>query len=140
MELCWADTSAVSMNNRWGWVVVTPAQTSFSYGCVPEQVLRLFKRRKQYMFLLETVAQCFILWCFGPELGKFFVTFCDNTGSHFSLIKGMTKDPEVNVLVGLFWSVSGILGLVPWIAYVNSAAQLADGLSREDLSLPMELC
>ena len=52
-------------------------------------------------------------------------------GSHFSLIKGMTRDVEVNALVGLYWSVSGILGVDPWIEYVHSAAQLADGVSRE---------
>ena len=63
-----------------------------------------------------------------------YISFCDNMGSHFSLIKGMSRDPEVNALVGLFWAASGILGVDPWIEYVPTKAQLADAVSRQDVS------
>ena len=130
----WHNDSSVSLENGWGLVVVAEDVTLYSYGVVPRDVLDKFRKRKQYIFLLESLAQCLILWFFSPELGPFFLSFCDNTGSHFSLIKGMSKDPEVNALVGIYWAVSGILGVDPWIEVVPTKAQLADAVSRQDVS------
>ena len=113
-------------------MVVNGDQTLYSYGVVPRDVLDRFRKRTQYILLLESLAQCLILWFVSPELGTFFMSCCDNTSSHFSLAKGMSRDPEVNALVGIYWAASGILGVDPWIEVVPTKAQLADAVSRQD--------
>ena len=84
----WHNDSSVSLENGWGLVVLTDEITLYSYGVVPREVLEQFRKRKQYLFLLESLAQCLIVWFFSPELGPFYMSFCDNMGSHFSRIKG----------------------------------------------------
>ena len=113
-------------------MVVGPHSTLFARGSIPVSLLSRFRKRKQYIFLLETLAQCLIMWVFSAELSRFCVSFCDNTSGAYSLIKDMTKDNEVNALVALFWSASGILGLDPWVEVVPTKAQLADAVSRDD--------
>ena len=58
----------------------------------------------------------------------------DNTASQWALTKGYSRDPEANVIVGLFWTSAALLGSHPWFERVGTNAQLADGVSRNDFA------
>ena len=77
---------------------------------IPDGILARFRKRKQYIFLLETIAQVLVLFLFWPELGPYYLSFVDNSASQWALTKGYSSDPDCNVIVGLFWSATGILG------------------------------
>ena len=50
--------------------------------------------------------------------------------------KGYTKDDAANAMVSIFWHAATEVGTVPRLEHVPSAAQLADGVSRRDRTLP----
>ena len=63
----------------------------------------------------------------------------NNSASQWALTKGYSSDSECNTIVGLFWIMSGILGISPWFERVPSKAQLADAPSRGVLSFGKNL-
>ena len=97
-------------------------------------VISRFRKRKQYIFLLDSLAQAIAFWLFWPELGRFFFAFVDNTAAEFALNKGYSRDPDCNIIVSLFWTTVGLLGACPWLERVPSSAQVADAVSRNDLA------
>ena len=52
------------------------------------------------------------------------------------MAKGYTKDDAANAMVSIFWHAATEVGTVPRLEHVPSAAQLADGVSRRDRTLP----
>ena len=103
---------------------------------IPKWFLQRLPSKKTFIFLIETIAQCLALWFCTPELGSAYWAFCDNVGARFSLAKGYTKDVAANAVVSLFWHAATEAGTAPWFEHVPSAAQLADGVSRGDRTLP----
>ena len=67
----WSQYSSVSFPNGWGLVVRCPAtaDTWYASRVVPERILKRFSLCRQYIFLLETLAQCLASWVFYYELG-----------------------------------------------------------------------
>ena len=132
----WTAQSATSLPNGWGVVVRCPTTgvTWYACGVVPARILRRFTLRRQYIFLLETLAQCLASWLFYYELGQWYLSFIDNTASQWALTKGYSRDPEANCIVGLFWTSAALLGSHPWFERVGTSAQLADGVSRDDFA------
>ena len=130
----WTSQSATSLANGWGVVVRCPTTgvTRYACGVVPTRVLQRFTLRRQYIFLLETLAQCLASWLFYHELGQWYLSFVDNTASQWALTKGYSRDPEANCIVGLFWTSAAPLGSHPWFERAGTNAQLADGVSRND--------
>ena len=108
-------------------------------GAVPQDSMRRFTAKKQYIFLLEALGQCLALWLLGPWLKGPAFFFCDNVASQFALTKGYTSDPETNTLAGLFWLSASLHGCTPWIERVPSKAQLADGPSRNVTKITADL-
>ena len=82
----WTSQSATSLPNGWGVVVRCPTTgvTWYACGVVPTCILRRFTLRRQYIFLLETLAQCLASWLFYYELGQWYLSFIDNTASPVS--------------------------------------------------------
>ena len=62
----------------------------------------------------------------------------DNCGARCSLLKGYSKNPDGNLLISLFWHYAATMRAYPWFEHVPSAAQLADGVSRDDWTIPKE--
>ena len=64
----------MSFPNGWGIVVRCPATADARYasGVVPERILKRFSLRRQYIFLLETLAQCLASWLFYYEMGQWY--------------------------------------------------------------------
>ena len=52
------------------------------------------------------------------------------------MAKGYTENVATNAVVSLFWHAATEVGTAPWFEHVPSAAQLADGVSRVDRTLP----
>ncbi len=101
----------------------------------PETIAKLVTK-KTHVFFLEVLAQCLGAWLFAAELGEAFWAFIDNVGARCSLSKGYTKNENGNALVSLFWHHAAGRMTLPWFEHVPSAAQLADGISRDDWTIP----
>ena len=112
----------------------TTTITWYACGVVPERILKRFTLRRQYIFLLETLAQCLASWLLYHELGQLYLSFVDNTASQWALTKGYSRDPEANAIVGLFWTSAALLGSHSWFECIGTNAQLADAVSRNDFS------
>jgi len=135
----WNQATAYSKPNGWGVVIIPRnAPTLFLYGTVPRSVMASFKRRKQYIFMLEAAAQCIAMWVFWPELAPRYWGFCDNTAAEGALWKGHSKDEEASMIVSLFWMVAARTGVAPWIDRVPTHLQLADEVSRQDTEKALE--
>ena len=139
--LSWNAASSVSLPNGWGVVARCPVTelTWYAFGVVPENVLKRFAKRRQYIFLLETLAQCIASWLFYYELGEWYLSFVDNTASQYALTKGYSRDAEANTIVGLFWTFAALRGVHPWFERVGTHAQLADAVSRGDVDVAERL-
>ena len=101
---------------------------------MPAEFLFRFATRKQYMFLLEAVAQMLALFACGSMLSGPYYSFVDKTAAQFALVKGFTSDPAVNVLSSIFWATAAEIGAGPWFERVTSKANPADAISRGDCS------
>ena len=55
----------------------------------------------------------------------------NNNTALISLLKGCAKNPDSNKLAWIFWKFAGEANCTTWIDRVNSAANLADMLSRK---------
>ena len=73
---------------------------------------------------------------FHPALSSHFWSFVDNSAAQFAMTKGYTADDSVNHLTSLYWCFCANARLAPWFDRVPSKAQLADGVSRRDFSIP----
>ena len=139
--LTWSGESSVSLPNGWGVVVRCPvtSHTWYAYGVVPAHILKRFAKRRQYIFLLETLAQCLASWLFYHELGEWYLSFVDNTASQYALTKGYSRDSEANSIVGLFWTFAALRCVHPWFERVGTHAQLADAVSRGNIDEAVRL-
>ena len=138
LDIEWSNTSSMQFPNGWG-VVVDGYPVMYCGGTIPDSILSGFRKRKQYIFLLETFAQVLVLLLFWPEMGPYYMSYINNLASQWALTKGYSSDSECNTIVGLFWIMSGILGISPWFERVPSKAQLVDAPSRGVLSFGKSL-
>ena len=76
---------------------------------------------------------------FHRYLTEHFVSFCDNSAATSALRKGYGSDPSVNILISLFAAVTAITAKWPYMEFVASEANISDGVSRQDMSLPRKL-
>ena len=122
--------------NGWGLVVISREGAWCARGQLPEFVIQRLAEKKTLIFFLETAAQCIMNWIFAQELGEHYWSFVENEGSKFALTKGFSRDTDTNAIISLFWGHSAVTGTHPWFERVASEAQVADGVSRDDWSLP----
>ena len=116
----------------WGVVVISGKEAWHFGGSVPHEVFTALKKKKTYIFLLEVVAQCMGTWLMARELQPHFWAFVDNVGAEHALRKGFSRDRDANAIISLFWAAAAHCTTRPWFERVPSAAQLADGVSRND--------
>ena len=123
--------------NGWGIVLVRRGHANIcARGSLPRGVMAKMKSKKTFIFFLETLAQCLGAWLFEKELGDTYWAFIDNEGARYSLLKGYSRDQDANAIISLFWGHAAMCKTAPWFERVPSAAQLADGVSRDDWELP----
>ena len=92
-------------------------------------------KKKQIIFEAETLAAviAFAVWKhkFANERCLFFV---DNEGTKFSLLKGSSDNPVVDLLAGYFAELEVAIHAFTWISRVPSKSNIADPPSRNDVS------
>jgi hypothetical protein len=126
--------------NGWGTVVVRPGYPTLCMrGSLPGSFLEKLKGKLTYIFFLETIAQCLGAWLFAEELGGLYWAFVDNEGARHALKKGYSRDRDANTVVSLFWCHAAARQSAPWFERVESEAQLADGVSRDDWTMAAAL-
>ena len=96
--------------------------------------------KEQLIFEVETLAavMAYILWT--PLLSsQFCFLFVDNEGTKFSLVKGFSDNACVCKLVQKFALHESETHIMSWISRVPSYSNVADGPSRNDVSLLVSL-
>ena len=106
-------------------------------GSIPASFLAAFADRGQFIFWLETFAQCAAIWVFPHLIEGPVIAFDDNTASEHALVRGYSSDPSTNVIVSHFWGAASSAGASVWLERVSSKANLADAISREDFAHAM---
>ena len=80
---------------------------------------------------LETVAVVLALRAWGNRLaGKHLISFVDNEGSKYSLVRGYSDSPSISFLCGLADAVLDEHRILAWFSRVPSFSNIADAPSR----------
>ena len=100
---------------------------------VPHSVLGAFRKRLQYITLLEALPVLAAVTVWGGILAEQpFLYYGDNEGSKHCFTKGCSRNADFNLLVGIFWLRAAAEGFVPWFGRVSSKDNPVDALSRRD--------
>eukprot|EP00438_Fugacium_kawagutii_P024915 Skav236063 [mRNA] locus=scaffold2566:216549:230458:+ [translate_table: standard] len=136
LEADWDDAVTNLMENGWGWVLHLPNnETYFGHGRVPGQLAGKFTSRRAFIYALEIVAQMLPLICCRAWLPNTVWCWCDNQASQMALQKGYGRDKKINNMLSMFWSFATLSNLSPHWRRVCSAANVADPISRQDLTI-----
>ena len=116
-----------------GLVIFPPGgkRPVYVQGAIPAFFLAKFADRGQFIFWLETFAQCVAIWVFPHLLHGPVIAFDDNTASEHALVRGYSSDPSTNVIVSHFWGAATAAGASVWLERVSSKANLADAIRRK---------
>ena len=80
---------------------------------------------------METVAVVLALRVWGKHLsGKHLISFIDNEGSKYSLVRGYSDSPSITFLCGLADAVIDEHRILAWFSRVPSYSNIADAPSR----------
>ena len=125
--------------NGWG-LLIFPRKSSMpeaigARGSVPFFVIQHFCKSKAFIFFLETITQLIGCFLIQPILHSRYICFVDNEPAKYALLKGYTKDPRLNSLLSDFWQVQAANAWDPWFERVSSKANVADAISRNDVSM-----
>ena len=120
--------------NGWGYVVRIGAEVFYDYGVAPAEFLHVFAARKAFIYVLEILAQVLALVTMGRRLPQRWLAFIDNVAGQWALTKGYGKDPAVNGILASFWATASLSDWLPDFRRVPSKANVADAVSRGDLS------
>ena len=103
-------------------------------GEVPHAVMTAFSTNEAFIFFLEALT-AMIGGLVAAQLDTSdWISFIDNEPAKYALIKGYTGNAQVNTLLATFWEFQVQEGLSPWFERVTSKANVADAVSRDDLS------
>ncbi|CAE7923243.1 unnamed protein product [Symbiodinium sp. KB8] len=120
--------------NGWGFVVRIGGDVYYDYGVAPAEFLHVFAARKAFIYVLEILAQVLALVTMGRRLPQRWLAFIDNVAGQWALTKGYGKDPAVNGILASFWATASLSDWLPDFRRVPSKANVADAISRGDLS------
>ena len=130
----WYPSKAPLYINGWGLVLRINGEPFFSHGQVPPHVLRRYCSRKAYIYFLEIVTQVICLTFFRQQLPHLVVSFIDNQPGKHALTKGFGKDRAINRLLAMVWRLITHYQWHVSFEWVRSQCNIADGVSRHDLS------
>jgi len=126
--------------DRWvlGAVLIDPNSDLVTHTSwvVPSEVVKNWEARSNYMGQIEILAGPLALFTWPHLLRKTqFIHFVDNISAASNLIKGLSAIIDSAFLVSCYWVAMSQLEAEPYIDYVESKSNLADGPSRLDSSL-----
>jgi len=133
------EAAAIS-SSGWGVVFVPEGggKPSWAGGTFPPNFVRKFGGAMAFIYLLEAMAQFLGLLIFYKDLSSYYVSFCDNAAATAALAKGYGSDKAVNAITATFWAMAVLSKKTPHFERVPSKANISDGVSRGDMSLPDE--
>ena len=112
----------------------------YSYMPVSEADQGFLKTAEHRINKVETLGALFGLMTFQKDLGSSDVLlWIDNEAAEGCLNKGYSSDREMAALTGEVWLLADKLDICLWAMRVPTAANVADPLSREDLTLARRL-
>ena len=121
-------------DNGWGYVVRIGNEVIFCHGTTPHSVLSKITSRRAFIYALEVFAQLMAILSLAQRLTANWLAFIDNTAGEAALRKGYGKDAFVNGMLAAFWDTAARRGWRPRFARVEAKANVADAVSRGDLS------
>lgn len=126
--------------DRWvlGAVLVDPNTDTITHTSwvVPHYVVQNWAPRSNYMGQIGILTGPLALFTWRSLLFKAqFIHFVDNISAASNLIKGFGPIIDSALLVSCYWVAMSQLQAEPYIDYVESKSNLADGPSRLDCSL-----
>ena len=131
----WNSHKAPAYHNGWGIIVKTNGRVYYSSGSVPAEVLRLFCKRRAYIYVLEVLAQIFAFVIFHSVLTPYVVSYIDNEPGRCALSKGYGKDLGVNNLLSFAWTWLCRAQRHPHFEWIPSDQNISDPVSRFDSSV-----
>ena len=131
----WTRDTALRSPNGWGFIVRIGTVVTFGHGTVSPALLKRFTSRRAYIYFLEIYAQLLAFAAHAQSLPPFWVSWIDNAAGLSALEKGFGRDEHVNHLLTYFWTLASTLSWVPQFEWVPSELNLADPVSRGDLSV-----
>ena len=101
---------------------------------------QMLLRHDNQITVQEMLAVVLLMGTFRDVLrGALLLLFIDSDGVRHALQRGTGGPPEVALLVGKFWLEAAELHLGAYTARVESKANIADGPTREDVSVLLSL-
>ena len=137
--VCWTDAAGVS---RWlAAVLFIDGRFHFVRCITPDCVwVQLLDRGDNQIGAQEMLAVLLFFESFSILLGGAQVTlYVDNQGVLGSCVKGSSDGPEINLCVGRLWLHIAFLCCEVVFVRVESKANVADGPTRDDLTLLQDL-
>ena len=122
-------------------VIICPTVRVCYYGTVPAKLRELLRSRETQIIAFELIAAIVAILQV-QQLGLNEVSFrhfVDSTPALSCILKASSKQDGLNNLSGLIWFTAGKLLKDYWAQYVPSAANLADGPSRNQFSVVTQL-
>ena len=136
----WTAEATNLMKNGWGFVLRRPdGQCHYAHGEIPGRLLGRLTTRRAFIYALEIIAQLLRLIVGMPMMEEMSICFIDNEPGKFALQRGFGKDTKVNRLLGLLWSFLNKCDHQPYWERVTSQANIADAVSRGDMSMAERL-
>ena len=137
-DVLWKPTdpgTALHSPNGWGFIMRIGTVVTYGHGSVSSALLKRFTSRRAYIYFLEIYAQLLAFAAHARALPPFWVSWIDNLAGLSALEKGFGRDQHVNHLLTYFWTTASSLSWVPQFEWVPSQLNLADPISRGDLSV-----
>ena len=123
--------------NGWGAVVFFSDRSIrpvVLYGRVPPLITKDFAGKGECIYILEALGQLLPIIALGPWLEGPVISFIDNVAAQFALVKGYSRHVGGNVVSSCYWGAAARYKINPWFERVASASNIADAISRFDLS------
>ena len=139
MPTQWSTLRCINYTNGWGYVVTVNGETFYSHGTVPKAVLKAFCSRRAFIYFLEITAHLLAIVDLHAILPRQVISFIDNQPGHTALLRGYGRDPSINNILAVYWSVLSRLQLDVHLEWVRSDLNISDAVSRHDVRQAHEL-
>ena len=130
-------TAASIADSGWG-IVCDPNSSTEPFharGTFPPSFVAKFGGAMAFIYMMEVMAQVIALVLCHRDVSEYFVAFCDNAASTSALARGYGSDAAVSALTAIYSAVAVIAKKTPHLERVSSAANISDGVSRNDLAI-----
>ena len=128
----WRIHKAAQLTNVWGLILKVQEQVFYASGSVPARVLKVFSKRRAFIYALEVIGQMIAFVLLRPLLTPFMCCYIDNMPGKTALTKGYGRDPCINNLLSFTWTLLARFHIMPHFEWVPSDQNIVDPISRFD--------